>query len=95
MSPPQVTGSGTPDDPWLLTTPPGGSTFQAHRDETADPPALVVKVGSTELRYHVSAITDLHEMLAHLAPPLKSPKEMSSFDVPISALICPPVRTTI
>ncbi|MDQ6817123.1 MAG: hypothetical protein M3018_06915 [Actinomycetota bacterium] len=56
-------GSGTPQDPWTLTTPPGGSSFQAHRDETADPPAVVVKVGSTELRYHLSSITDLHEML--------------------------------
>ncbi|MDQ6821820.1 MAG: hypothetical protein M3076_16040 [Actinomycetota bacterium] len=63
MTLPQVTGPGSPDDPWTLTTPPGGSTFQAYRDETADPPAVVVKVGSTELRYHLSAITDLHEML--------------------------------
>ena len=63
MSAPQVTGSGTPDDPWTLTTPPGKSTFQAHRDETADPPAVVVQVGSTEVRYRLSAITDLHEML--------------------------------
>jgi hypothetical protein len=63
MPAPQVTGSGTPDDPWTLTTPPGKSTFQAHRDETADPPAVVVQVGSTEVRYRLSAITDLHEML--------------------------------
>jgi hypothetical protein len=63
MSATQVTGSGTPDDPWTLTTPPGKSTFQAHRDETADPPAVVVQVGSTEVRYRLSAITDLHEML--------------------------------
>jgi hypothetical protein len=63
MPSPQVSGSGTPEDPWTLTTPPGGSSFQAHRDETADPPAVVVKVGSTELRYHLRAITDLHEML--------------------------------
>jgi hypothetical protein len=63
MSALQVTGSGTPDDPWTLTTPPGKSTFQAHRDETADPPAVVVQVGSTEVRYRLSAITDLHEML--------------------------------
>ncbi len=63
MSAPQVMGSGTPDDPWTLTTPPGKSTFQAHRDETADPPAVVVQVGSTEVRYRLSAIADLHEML--------------------------------
>nr|WP_249776495.1 hypothetical protein [Leifsonia sp. C5G2] len=29
------------------------------RDETADPPALVCQVGSTTLRYHLSAIDDL------------------------------------
>jgi len=56
-------GSGTPEDPWLLTTPPGKSEFTAFRDELADPPALVVEVGSTELRYHLSCIEDLHTML--------------------------------
>ncbi len=56
-------GSGTPEDPWLLTTPPGKSEFTAFRDELADPPALVVQVGSTELRYHLSCIEDLHTML--------------------------------
>jgi hypothetical protein len=58
------TGSGTPDDPWALTTPPGKSSYSAHRDEAADPPALVVRVGATELRYQLRAIADLHEMLA-------------------------------
>ena len=57
-------GAGTPDDPWRLTTPSGGSSFEAWRDEAADPPALVVQVGKTELRYHLAAITDLHQMLA-------------------------------
>ncbi len=56
-------GAGTPEDPWLLTTPPGRSEFTAFRDELADPPALVVQVGSTELRYHLSCIDDLHAML--------------------------------
>ncbi|MBV9594264.1 MAG: hypothetical protein JO147_10805, partial [Actinobacteria bacterium] len=36
---------------------------EAYRDAEADPPALVVQVGSTELRYHLRAVTDLHEML--------------------------------
>lgn len=56
-------GSGTPDDPWLLTTPPGKSEFSAYRDERAEPPALVVRVKTTELRYHLRCLTDLHEML--------------------------------
>jgi hypothetical protein len=34
-----------------------------YRDEEADPPALVCQVGSTRLRYHLSAIDDLHAML--------------------------------
>lgn len=58
-----VEGSGTPDDPWILTTPPGTSEFEAHRDPDADPPALVVDVGSTQLRYHLRCIDDLHAML--------------------------------
>ena len=58
-----VTGSGTPDDPWILTTPPGKSEFEAYRAPDADPPALVVQVGSTELRYHLRCIEDLHTML--------------------------------
>ena len=33
------------------------------RDERADPPALVCQVGSTQLRYHLRAIEDLHAML--------------------------------
>jgi hypothetical protein len=63
MTTPPFTGSGTPEDPWTLTTPPGGSTYHAHRDETADPPAVVVIVGTTELRYQLRCITDLHAML--------------------------------
>jgi hypothetical protein len=60
---PTVTGSGTPEDPWTLTTPPGKSTYQAYRDEAADPPALVCVVGTTTLGYQLRSITDLHEML--------------------------------
>ena len=63
MAPPTAPGSGTADDPWILTTPPGKSHYQAYRDETADPPAVVVQVGSTELRYHLRGIEDLHAML--------------------------------
>jgi hypothetical protein len=58
-----VSGRGTLDDPWRLTTPPGTSEYSAYRDEGADPPALVVQVGKTQLRYHLRAIDDLHAML--------------------------------
>ncbi len=57
------TGTGTAEDPWTLTTPPGKSTFTAHRDEASDPPALVCQVGSTQVRYHLRCIYDLHAML--------------------------------
>jgi hypothetical protein len=58
-----VTDAGTKDNPWELTTPPGSSTFTMYRDEAADPPALVCQVGSTTLKYHLSAIHDLHAWL--------------------------------
>jgi len=54
---------GTPDAPWTLTTPPGTAEYQAWRDAAADPPALVVQVGKTQLRYHLRCIDDLHAML--------------------------------
>jgi len=60
---PGSSGNGTKDDPWALTTPPGTSKLQAYRDDTAEPPALVVQVGSTQLRYHLRCIDDLHAML--------------------------------
>jgi hypothetical protein len=59
----KVKGSGTPDKPWVLKTPPGTSEYEAYRDEQADPPALVVVVGKTQLRYHLCCIGDLHAML--------------------------------
>ena len=43
--------------------PRGISEYQMWRDETADPPALVCQVGSTQLRYHLRCIEDLEAML--------------------------------
>ena len=59
----QGEGMGTREHPWVLKTPSGQSEFLAFRDETLDPPALVVQVGKTELRYHLRCLTDLHAML--------------------------------
>lgn len=56
-------GDGTADDPWQLETPSGTSTYTAWRDETAEPPALVVQVGTTRLSYQLRALDDLHAML--------------------------------
>jgi hypothetical protein len=55
--------AGTKENPWKLKTPPGTSEFEAYKDEAATPPALVVQVGSTQLRYHLRCIEDLHAML--------------------------------
>lgn len=56
-------GTGTKDDPWVLNTASGGSEYQVWKDEASDPPALVCQVGSTQLRYHLRCIEDLHAML--------------------------------
>lgn len=63
MAAKKKTAAGTPEAPWLLKTAPGTSAFEAWRDELAQPPALVVRVGKTELRYHLRCLEDLHAML--------------------------------
>lgn len=56
-------GTGTLDDPWILQTASGGAAYRMWRDEAADPPALVCQVGSTQLRYHLRCVEDLHAWL--------------------------------
>jgi len=56
-------GSGTAEDPWVLHTPPGTSEYRMHRDESADPPALVCVVGTTTLTYQLRCLDNLHAML--------------------------------
>ncbi len=58
-----VKGEGTRAAPWTLQTPSLSSELVAFRDDQLDPPALVVQVGKTELRYHLRCIDDLHTML--------------------------------
>ena len=58
-----MSGDGTKESPWELSTAPGTSAYTMWRDEDGDPPALVCQVGSTTLKYHLSAIDDLHAML--------------------------------
>jgi hypothetical protein len=58
-----MAGIGTHESPWILRTPPGSSEFEAYRDETRDPPTLVVRVGKTVLGYQLRCIDDLHAML--------------------------------
>ena len=54
---------GTADSTWVLKTPSGGAEFEAYRDDTSAPPALVIQVGKTQLRYHLRCLDDLHGML--------------------------------
>ncbi len=80
--PPPTPEAGTADRPWNLKTPPGSSVFQAWRDATLDPPALVVQVGKTQLRYHLRCLEDLHAMLRSRGDwmPLGSADEQKSAD---------------
>jgi hypothetical protein len=55
--------AGTKEKPWKLKTPPGTTEFEAYRDPAADPPALVVQVGKTQLKYQLRCIEDLDAML--------------------------------
>jgi len=63
MAKAKIKGSGTRQSPWALKTPPGTSEFEAYRDETLDPPALIVQVGKTQVRYKLRGVDDLHKML--------------------------------
>ncbi len=54
---------GTPEDPWVLKTPPGTAEYQMHRDDSADPPELVCQVGTTKLRYLARCLEDVPVML--------------------------------
>lgn len=64
MSKGKVTyGAGTADDPWILKTPSLSSDYKAWRDDTLDPPALVVQVGTTKLSYRLRCLDDCVAML--------------------------------
>ena len=64
-------GRGDRDDPWILKTPSLNSEYQAWQDRTLDPPALVVRVGATQL----SRTSDGH---ARLVPSQVSAMSQSS-----------------
>ena len=60
MATANVKGEGTPEEPWVLKTPPGKSEYQMYRNESSDPPALVCIVGKTQLSYQLRCLEDLH-----------------------------------
>jgi hypothetical protein len=59
----KASGAGTKDRPWTLKTPSGLSEFTAFRDPDGTPPTLVMRVGSTELRYALRCLDDTAAML--------------------------------
>ena len=52
--------AGTKDDPWVLKTAPGTSSYTMYQDEEV----LVCQVGSTTLKYQYRAVDDLRAWLA-------------------------------
>lgn len=58
-----TSGTGSPDDPWQLRTPPGTSEYRMHLDEVDGCRVLVCVVGRTTLLYDARAVADLHAML--------------------------------
>jgi hypothetical protein len=63
MGDPISSGSGTPEDPWRLKTPPLSSEYTMHRDTRDGVEVLVCTVGKSVLRYDARCIDDLHAML--------------------------------
>ena len=58
-----TTAKGTPDDPWVLKTPPLTSEFTMHRGVKDGKDVLVCTVGKTVLLYDAKCLDDLHAML--------------------------------
>lgn len=58
-----TTARGTPDDPWVLKTPPQTSEFTMHCGVKDGKDVLVCTVGKTVLLYDASCLDDLHKML--------------------------------
>ena len=54
------TGTGTPDDPWVLQTPPLSSDYTMHRDTRDGVDVIVCTVGKTVLLYDARCLDDLH-----------------------------------
>ena len=57
------TGTGTPEDPWRLQTPPLSSEYTLHHEQKDGREVLVCTVGNSVLFYDARCIDDLHAML--------------------------------
>src|SRR5688500_13164944 len=60
---PISSGSGTPEDPWQLKTPPLSSEYTLHREVKDGTDVLVCTVGKSTLLYDARCIDHLHAML--------------------------------
>jgi len=60
---PISSGTGTPDDPWRLKTPPLTGEYTMHRDTRDGTEVIVCTVGKSVLLYDARCIDDLAEML--------------------------------
>jgi hypothetical protein len=58
-----ATAKGTPNNPWVLKTPPLTSEFTMHRDVKDGKDVLVCTVGKTALLYDARCLDGLHQML--------------------------------
>ena len=56
-----MSGEGTPQHPWKLTTPTGKGSFEMHVVPRNN--VLHCQVGKTWLHYRASSLDDLHAML--------------------------------
>jgi hypothetical protein len=58
-----VSKPGTPEDPWVLKTPPQTSEYEMWFERVVDQDVIVCKVGKTILHYDRRCLDDLHAML--------------------------------
>ena len=60
---PISSGTGSPEDPWRLRTPPLSSEYVLHREQRDGRDVLVCTVGTSTLLYDARCIDDLAAML--------------------------------
>jgi hypothetical protein len=58
-----MSGAGTPEDHWVLKTPPLSSEYEMWLDTVGDRDVIVCQVGKTILHYDKRCLDDLHAML--------------------------------
>lgn len=59
----EMSGTGTPEDHWVLQTPPRTSEYEMWLDTVGGKDVIVCQVGKTILHYDRRCLDDLHVML--------------------------------